>query len=131
MNRRLCWRPKPPRLHHRPLALRPKAAPSASRPSIPTDARAFVWNRDGGRCRNCGARLDLQFDHVIPVALGGANTAENIELLCRACNLAKGSKLFAPPHFPRGKCDTTDFIIRLAGLQTELSRQHNSDCIKT
>jgi 5-methylcytosine-specific restriction endonuclease McrA len=33
---------------------------------------------------------------VIPVALGGANTADNVELLCRPCNLAKSAKLAAP-----------------------------------
>ncbi len=67
-----------------------------ARPRIDHDTRLFVWNRDGGRCRNCGSTVELQFDHVIPVALGGANTAENIELLCRTCNLAKSARLAAP-----------------------------------
>jgi 5-methylcytosine-specific restriction endonuclease McrA len=72
-------------------------APAATaRPRIDHDTRLLVWNRDGGRCRNCGSTVELQFDHVIPVALGGANTAENIELLCRTCNLAKSARLAAP-----------------------------------
>src|SRR5436190_10615081 len=66
-----------------------------ARPRIDHDTRLFVWNRDGGRCWNCGSTTDLQFDHVIPLALGGSNTADNVELLCRTCNLAKSAKLAA------------------------------------
>jgi hypothetical protein len=35
--------------------------------------------------------LDLQYDHVIPVALGGATSLENLQLLCGDCNRAKGA----------------------------------------
>ena len=73
------------------------AAAATNRPRIPHDTREFVWNRDGGCCQNCSSRDNLQFDHVIPLALGGSNTAENIELLCRKCNQAKSAKLTAPP----------------------------------
>jgi 5-methylcytosine-specific restriction endonuclease McrA len=30
---------------------------------------------------------------VIPISRGGANTVANIQLLCGACNRAKGTKL--------------------------------------
>lgn len=30
---------------------------------------------------------------LIPVVLGGANTARNLQLLCDPCNLAKGGNL--------------------------------------
>ena len=49
--------------------------------------------RDGGRCRQCGSTNQLHFDHVIPISGGGANTVANIQLLCGACNRAKGAKL--------------------------------------
>ena len=39
------------------------------------------------------ARFDIQYDHVIPLVLGGANTAENLQILCAPCNQAKGAAL--------------------------------------
>ena len=49
-----------------------------------------------GRCVRCGAEEDLQFDHVIPVARGGGNAPENIQVLCGPCNRAKNSP--SPPN---------------------------------
>jgi anti-anti-sigma factor len=37
--------------------------------------------------------FDLQYDHVIPVALGGATTTGNLQLLCADCNRKKGADL--------------------------------------
>ncbi len=31
-------------------------------------------------------------DHIVPIALGGTNNKENIQLLCPTCNLSKGAK---------------------------------------
>lgn len=59
---------------------------------IPQDVKIAVSARDGGRCRKCGSSEKLHFDHVIPVSRGGANTVANIQLLCGACNRAKGAK---------------------------------------
>ena len=41
----------------------------------------------------CGATFELQFDHIIPVSMGGSSTVENIELLCADCNRLKGATL--------------------------------------
>lgn len=60
---------------------------------IPRDLRKAVYERDGGRCNQCGATFDLQYDHVLPVALGGATTLENLQLLCGTCNRAKSANL--------------------------------------
>lgn len=49
---------------------------------IPGHVRQFVWTRDGGRCGECGAKENLEFDHIIPVAEGGASSARNLQLLC-------------------------------------------------
>lgn len=63
------------------------------REPIPEDVRREVFRRDGGRCAACGTDELLQFDHVIPVALGGASTPENLQLLCAPCNREKGAGL--------------------------------------
>jgi 5-methylcytosine-specific restriction endonuclease McrA len=63
------------------------------REPIPRDIRRAVWDRDGGACVQCGEAFELQFDHVIPVALGGANTLDNLQVLCGPCNRAKGVEI--------------------------------------
>ena len=65
----------------------------APRGAIPDDVKHLVWQRDGGACRSCGATLELQFDHVIPVSMGGASTPENLQILCGPCNRRKGASL--------------------------------------
>jgi 5-methylcytosine-specific restriction endonuclease McrA len=65
----------------------------ARREAIPRELRRAVFERDGGRCVECGARFDLQYDHVIPVAFGGASTLENLQILCAPCNGRKGTRL--------------------------------------
>jgi hypothetical protein len=64
-----------------------------SRTPIPEAVRTEVWRRDGGRCVQCGSKQNLQFDHIIPVAQGGATSVANLQLLCQPCNGAKGKKI--------------------------------------
>jgi 5-methylcytosine-specific restriction endonuclease McrA len=63
------------------------------RERIPREIKLAVWQRDGGRCVDCGSDFDLQYDHVIPFALGGATSAKNLQLLCGDCNRAKGAAI--------------------------------------
>ncbi len=64
-----------------------------SREPIPKEVQMYVWRRDDGRCVQCGSNEKLEYDHIIPLALGGSNTERNIQLLCEACNRAKGASV--------------------------------------
>lgn len=69
-----------------------KTSGSPSR-HIPRDVRQRVWQRYGGQCAECASDQYLEFDHVIPVARGGSNGDNNIQLLCRRCNLKKSDSI--------------------------------------
>lgn len=56
-----------------------------------------------GKCPCCNQQLgkDYQMDHIMPIALGGSNTDDNIQLLRAICNKQKSSK--HPIEFMQGK----------------------------
>lgn len=60
---------------------------------IPKDLKLAVFRRDEGKCIECASDFDIQYDHVIPFSMGGANTLENLQLLCARCNQQKGGRL--------------------------------------
>ena len=73
----------------------PRPSPDESTASgrhIPAAVRRAVWQRDEGRCAfvgragRCRETAFLEFHHVAPYATGGAATADNIQLRCRAHN---------------------------------------------
>ena len=64
-----------------------------TREPIPRELGRAVYERDGGRCVQCGSSFPLQYDHILPVALGGATTLENLQLLCADCNREKSDSL--------------------------------------
>lgn len=47
-----------------------------------------------GKCACCSKPLKdgHHLDHIMPLALGGTNTDDNVQLLTPACNLRKGAK---------------------------------------
>ena len=61
--------------------------------SISEDVKNQVWNRDKGKCVECGSNENLEFDHIIPHSKGGSNTKRNIQLLCESCNRKKSDKI--------------------------------------
>jgi hypothetical protein len=72
---------------------RPSRGTSGSARKSPAHVRRAVSGRDAGRCafvgtngRRCETRAFLEFHHVIPYAMGGEATVENIQLRCRAHN---------------------------------------------
>ncbi|WP_331743213.1 HNH endonuclease (plasmid) [Streptomyces sp. NBC_00868] len=56
--------------------------------------RYEILRRDNHTCRYCGAAapaVPLRTDHVVPVALGGTDTADNLVTSCEPCNSGKSS----------------------------------------
>jgi len=80
----------------------PASKPHSGRKAIPAALKRLVWSRDEGRCqyfdpqsgRKCGGVYFLDFEHLIPVALGGQNTADNLTLLCRNHNQYNALQVF-------------------------------------
>lgn len=60
---------------------------------ITSALRQLVLERDEWRCCYCGSTADLTLDHIFPVALGGCSTEDNLQVLCRRCNSAKGARV--------------------------------------
>ena len=80
-------------------------------------SRENVYTRDGGRCQYCAGRVrrdEITYDHVVPRALGGKTTWENIVTACLPCNQRKGGrtpeqagmKLRSTPRKPRKLSET-------------------------
>jgi hypothetical protein len=80
-------------------------SPRNRRPSrtdvVPAGVKREVWLRAGGRCEwrfesgeRCGCRRRLQYDHIVPLALGGASAIENVRLVCRPHNLLAARRVF-------------------------------------
>jgi hypothetical protein len=74
---------------------RPRASRGSADGSrhIPATVKRAVVARDGGRCafvarsgQRCGTRAFLELHHLVPYALGGPATVDNIQLRCRAHN---------------------------------------------
>ena len=66
----------------------------ATHAAIPEHIKAAVFRRDQGHCVQCGYTGPyIEYDHIYPRSKGGQNTVENIQLLCRMCNLKKSNKI--------------------------------------
>jgi len=82
--RRSAYYPPRPASHKKPTPYR--------REPISKSVKMYVWQRDGGRCVECGSREKLEYDHIIPLSRGGSNTDRNLQLLCEPCNRSKANK---------------------------------------
>lgn len=63
--------------------------------------RFEILRRDNFTCRYCGSAAPdvvLHVDHVIPVTLGGGDTANNLVTACEDCNQGKGSTTVDMPE---------------------------------
>lgn len=61
--------------------------------AIPPRVKLRVAARTLDCCQQCGRKvggaLRAQFDHVVPLCLGGENKESNIALVCHECHLGK------------------------------------------
>jgi 5-methylcytosine-specific restriction endonuclease McrA len=54
-----------------------------------------LWSLQRGKCAACHCNLSVSghhLDHIMPVSKYGANTDDNVQLLCPPCNLNKNAK---------------------------------------
>lgn len=57
--------------------------------------RAEMFLRSQGFCEACGAKLktgEAEFDHVLPLELGGESALDNGQTLCHLCHAKKTAK---------------------------------------
>jgi hypothetical protein len=59
---------------------------------IKPSLRTAVFERDAYRCVQCGDYHDLQADHIHPESKGGEMTLDNLQTLCKKCNVKKGAR---------------------------------------
>lgn len=52
-----------------------------------------VLDHYGRKCLKCGTTKRLSQDYVIPIALGGTHSADNVQPLCVICNSSKHTKI--------------------------------------
>lgn len=79
--------------HRFVAAYRPRWKNASSRRVFSKTQRASILHRAGYACTRCGSTSDLQLDHIVPLARGGADELWNLQTLCRRCNLHKGVRL--------------------------------------
>lgn len=64
---------------------------------IPNKVYVDVFERDNYTCQICGATKEdgvkLHVDHIIPIAKGGTNDIDNLQVLCQRCNSGKSDRM--------------------------------------
>jgi 5-methylcytosine-specific restriction endonuclease McrA len=62
--------------------------------------RLQAWERSGGKCEECGIKLQVgdrrEYDHQIPCGLGGDNSLDNCVVLCGPCHSSKTTREDVP-----------------------------------
>lgn len=87
------WSAKNPELRRRNEQNR-RARKTQSGGTLSKGLSEKLFKLQKGKCPCCGLSLgdDYHLDHKMPLALGGTNTDDNIQLLRQHCNNKKGKK---------------------------------------
>ena len=75
------------------------------------EARRFVRNRDGGKCRCCG-KAGAEVHHLKYRSLGGDHDPNNLALLCKRCHEDIHAHLIEVRFGGRNLARTVKFIRR-------------------
>ena len=63
------------------------------RQRLSTKTRLSLFLNHQGTCQSCQSKIHpgqrWELDHIIPLALGGEDKTENLQLLCRICHAYK------------------------------------------
>lgn len=89
------------------------------RQEFPKRVRVAAFERCGGQCENCRGRIlrRLQYDHIVPDAVGGLPTLANCAVLCEPCHTKKTATVDAPAI-----AKTTRILAKRAGADRPTSR---------
>ena len=59
---------------------------------IPKELRNEVLKKYKNKCVLCGSTERLEIDHIKPIKLKGVSELNNLQVLCKNCNIKKGAK---------------------------------------
>lgn len=80
------------------LPVNPAVVKNRTNRQISYRLRHKILERDGYKCVKCGnspaygGGVHLQIDHIRPYSKGGETILENLQTLCKECNLGKGNR---------------------------------------
>lgn len=94
----------------------------AVRVPIPKSVRFEVFKRDDFSCQYCGRHppdVTLEVDHIIAVANGGTNAAENLLSACFDCNRGKAARPLssAPKSLAAKGAEVAELEEQIAGYR--------------
>ena len=73
---------------------------SIRRQFFSTSFRLNLFLKRKGTCASCYIKIDAgkawDIDHILPLALGGTNEPENLQILCKPCHQSKTSQSDIP-----------------------------------
>ncbi|MNK90091.1 hypothetical protein D3C87_1101320 [compost metagenome] len=93
---------KSQRISNAPLPSAEDVKIEKQRKAIPITVQRQLWKRANACCEHidtnskvkCASKFALETDHIISLALGGSNKADNLRLLCRSHNSRRSIKTF-------------------------------------
>ena len=78
-----------------PSPPKPTATEKKRNHAIYVPHKTTLYADQSGRCNGCGQKFHFKHfsvDHIMPLARGGSNDLENLQLLCYYCNNLKSDK---------------------------------------